>query len=125
MKKDNWIYKVFLMTLVVSIMSFFVVIAFNVVGVGMFTEQIGYNAKVYQSSDNESEASGTTKSDETKLVDEYKFYFKDGEDLKKAEYEAEGYEIVEQAIRSDVEKGPKIALSIISQICTFYNIHFN
>ncbi len=116
--------KVFLMTIMASIMSFFVVIAFNALGVGMFTEQIGYNAKIYQNADTESETSSTSKRDESKLIDEYKFYFKDGEDLKKAEYEAEGYEIVEQAILSDVQKGPDMVLGILSQICTLLILVF-
>lgn len=96
--------KVFLSTVIVSIICFFVVISFNTLQVGLFTQDVGY--KVY----------GQT-SDKAEPEFLYKHLYADGDDTKAAEYEKEGYELLKYSIRSEVEKTPHLVGVVISQIC--------
>lgn len=97
--------KAFYLMFVVNIMSFFLIISFSVISVVAFTEQIGYTAY------------GTMEGSEEQ-VKLYEYYFKDGEDTKKAEYEAKGYKISTPSLRSNPSKKEDIATkSIAGSIC--------
>lgn len=90
-------------TIIVCVVCFFIVISFNVIKIGLFSEDIGYD--VY----------GKTKENtDPKYL--YSYYIKDGEDLNAEEYKKQGYELLKYSIRSEVEKAPDIACSILSQI---------
>jgi len=96
--------KVFGHLIVVGIACFFIVISFNALKIGLFSRDIGYNAYGRLSEEAEPE-----------LL--YTYYFDDGEDAKAKEFEDKGYELLKYSIRSDVDKGPDIALSVLSQLC--------
>lgn len=98
--------KVFYLMFVANIMSFFLIISFNVITVAVFTEEIGYTAY------------GTTQENQ-ESVELYTHYFKDGEDTKKQEYEAKGYTITTPSIRSNPSRTTNIVLKLVScVICT-------
>ena len=78
--------KLFLKTVVINFMSFFVVMAVISFCVGTFAETKGYSAY------------GTT-SDSSSQELLYTYKFADGEDTKRAEYEAEGYTVIIREIR--------------------------
>ncbi len=96
--------KVFLSTIIVCFISFFIVISFNALSVGLTTKEIGET--VY----------GRT-SEDAEYEELYKHYYKDGKDTKTKEYEEKGYEILRYSFRSEVSKGAEIGFSIASQFC--------
>lgn len=95
--------KLFLKTIVVNIMCFFLVISFSVLTTAAFSKNIGYKAY------------GTTggSSEQTEL---YTYYYEDGEDTKKSAYEEDGYTVSTVSIRSDISKSGKTLFLIISQV---------
>ena len=95
--------KLFLKTIVVNIMCFFIVISFSVLTTAAFSKNIGYKAY------------GTTggSSEQTEL---YTYYYEDGEDAKKSAYEEDGYTVSTVSIRSDISKSGKTLFLIISQL---------
>lgn len=95
--------KIFGKLVIVTFMCFFLVISFSVFGNALFTENVGYTAY------------GTLQ-DSEESVELYKYYFADGEDLKKADYEAQGYTISEISIKSQMTKSETIGLGIVYQI---------
>ena len=97
--------KVFYLMFIVNIMSFFLIISFSVISVVAFTEQIGYTAY------------GTLESSEEQ-VKLYEYYYEDGEDTKKAEYEAKGYTLSTPSIRSNPTKAEDLATKAVAgSIC--------
>lgn len=96
--------KVFGHLIVVGIACFFIVISFNAIEIGLFSKDIGYDAYGRLSEDANPEFL-------------YTYYYDDGDDTKAKEYEDKGYELLKYSIRSDVEKGADITLSVVSQIC--------
>ncbi len=95
--------KVFGHLIVVGIACFFVVISFNALKIGLFSRDIGYDAYGRLTEDAKPEYL-------------YTYHFDEGEDSKVKEYEDKGYEVLKYSIRSDVDKGADITLSIVSQI---------
>ena len=94
--------KLFLRLLVVNIMGFFIVVSFNVIFTGIFTENIGYKAY------------GVTE-ENPQSVELYEYYYSDGEDVKFAEFEQQGYKITKANIRSLLSGGDRIAFLLVSQ----------
>lgn len=98
--------------IVVNIMCFFLVISMSVLGTAVFTENIGYIAY------------GTLEGSE-ESVKLYEHYTADGEDTKRAEYEAQGYTITESSVRSQIsETGNKIFLTVTQVFCLLLLISF-
>lgn len=95
--------RVFFLLFIANIMSFFLVISFNVITTVAFTEEIGYTAF------------GTMNTDD-KPVELYKHYYKDGEDTKLKEYEDKGYTITTPSIRSVPSKTEDIASKTIAGV---------
>ena len=69
--------KLFLKLIVVNIMCFFVVMSFSVLSTAAFTKNVGYKAY-------------GTSSDSSEPQELYTYYYAEGEDTKKAEYEGQG-----------------------------------
>ncbi len=104
--------KVFGHLIIVGIACFFIVVSFNALKIGLFSKDIGYDTYGRLSEDAKPEFL-------------YTYYFDDGEDTKAKEYEDNGYELLKYSIRSDVDKGADIALSVLSQIfCLVIMISF-
>lgn len=106
--------RVFFLLFIANIMSFFLVISFNVITTVGFTEEIGYTAF------------GTMNKDD-KPEELYKHYYKDGEDTKLKEYEEKGYTITTPALRSTLSKTEDIVsktiagvICIAMAICVIY-----
>lgn len=94
---------VFLKTIIINIMCFFVVISLSVLTTAAFTKNIGYKAI-------------GTSSDTSSQTELYTYYYDDGEDTQRSTYESEGYTITESKIRSEMSgTGTKVFL-IVSQI---------
>lgn len=88
--------------IVAGIMCFILVITFNVLSTGIFTEKIGYT--VY----------GTKEGDESQ-TELYTYYYADGEDTKKQEYTDNGYTFYEVSIRSEINKSTDIIWDCITE----------
>ena len=95
--------KLYLRFLVVNVMCFFVAVSLFVLATAVFTQTVGY--KVYGTQEN---------SEETKEL--YTHYESDGEDLKAAEYEKEGYTLRKATIRSDMSAAKKTICLIVTQL---------
>ncbi|MBO5358371.1 MAG: hypothetical protein J6A78_03525 [Clostridia bacterium] len=95
--------KVFGHLIIVGIACFFIVVSFNALKIGLFSKNIGYDT--YGSLSEEAQPEFL-----------YTYHYDDGEDEKAKEFEDKGYKLIKYSIRSDVEKGPEIALSVLSQI---------
>lgn len=95
--------KLFLKVIVANIMCFFIVISFSVLSTAAFTRNIGY--KAYGTSSGSSEAQEL-----------YTYYYDDGEDTKKAEYQDKGYTVTESSIRSEISGTGKAVFLTVSQI---------
>ena len=99
-------------TVIVTIMSFFLIISMNAIGSAIFTDRIGYIAYGTLEEGGES----------TEL---YRYYFEDGDDLKKTQYEEQGYTVSEVSILSELTKAQRIGLSSVTQaICLMLLICF-
>lgn len=94
--------KLFFKVMVLNIVCFFIVISFAAFARVLFTEDIGYVAY------------GTTveNAEPEKL---YTFYFDDGEDLKMAEFEKQGYKIGTSLIRSRISGMGNVIFLIVSE----------
>lgn len=84
---------------VAALITFFVYLSLTVVATGAFTEINGYTA--YNAETNE-------------VL--YDYYYSEGEDTKRVEYEKDGIEIGELPIRSKVSGGGKIFTDLTGQI---------
>ena len=93
----------FLKTIVINIMCFFIVISFNVLATAAFTKNIGYTAY----------GTSSTQSEQTEL---YTYYYDDGDDTQKAEYEEEGYTVSTSPIRSEISSAGTAVFLTVSQI---------
>lgn len=93
--------KLFLRTILINIMSFFVVMSLIFFGVAAFADEVGYVAYGSKSESEEAE----------KL---YTYYNTDGEDTKLAEYENQGYTVTKSAIR-EIGKTKNTILLLVAQ----------
>lgn len=99
-------------TIVIDIMCFFMVISLSVLATAAFSENIGYIAYGVSS-----------ESEESKEL--YRHYYEDGEDIKKAEYEENGYTISESKIRSEISKtGNSVFLTVSAIFCLILTVSF-
>ncbi|MEE0809009.1 MAG: hypothetical protein U0L84_06610 [Acutalibacteraceae bacterium] len=97
--------KMLLKLLVVVVLDFFLCISISVLCIGGFTENIGYDAYGYVNEGDESEYL-------------YTYHTADGDDTKKAEYEAKGYTVVTNSIRSELSgKGQAVYLAVTQIFC--------
>ncbi len=104
--------KIYAKSVIVTIMSFFLVISISTIATAFFTENIGYKAY------------GST-SESSEYTELYTYYFDDGDDTKKAEYEEQGYTLTLSNIRSELNKTGNMFYLIISQlICLVILITF-
>ncbi len=104
--------KILLKLLVVVVLDFFLCISISVLCIGGFTETIGYDAYGYVNEGDQSEYL-------------YTYHTADGEDTKKADYEAQGYTIVTNTIRSELSgKGQAIFLTVTQLLCILILIPF-
>ena len=88
---------------IVTVMNIFVCISLMVLATAAFTEVDGYNAFVYE------------KDNDTPIA-EYTHKNADGEDTKKAEYEAQGYVVSTQETRTDLSKAGMNTYLTVSQL---------
>lgn len=95
--------KLFLRTVIVNIMCFFIVISFSVLTTAAFSKNIGYKAY------------GTT-SGSTEQTELYTYYYEDGDDTQKSAYEEDGYTVSTVSIRSEISKSGNILYLVISQL---------
>ena len=98
--------KLFLKTVVVNIMCFFIVISFSVLTTAAFTKNIGYKAY-------------GTMSDSSEQTELYTYYYEDGDDTQKSAYEEEGYTVSTVTIRSEISRSGKTCFLIISEVFCF------
>lgn len=98
--------KLFLKTVVVNIMCFFIVISFSVLTTAAFTKNIGYKAY-------------GTMSDSSEQTELYTYYYEDGDDTQKSAYEEEGYTVSTVNIRSEISRSGKTCFLIISEVFCF------
>ena len=104
--------KVYGHLIIVAILCFFIVVSFNAMKIGLFTKNIGYDMYLKTSEDADPEFL-------------YTYYYEDGEDLKLKEYEDKKDNLVKYSIRSEIDKTPDIALSVVSQIfCVMMLVSF-
>lgn len=106
--------RLFLTMILLCIICFFLVMSFNVLKVGLFTESIGYD--VYGTLKTED---GENKDTEQKSEYLYTYYFEDGDDKRAEEYENKGYELIKYSVRSEVEPVANAVISAISQLFCF------
>lgn len=92
--------------ILVSVMSFFIVISMSVISMGLFTENIGYRAM-------------GSKEGDTQQVELYEHYYADGEDTKKEEFESQGYTVSEVSIRSQLNGSGNAFFLIVSELFCF------
>ena len=95
--------KVFLKTVAVTVLGFFVAISFMVMCTGFGTENIGYT--VYGATENDDE-----------LKELYTHYFSDGEDEREEEFKNAGYAMQKVSVRSELSGGVKALLLILTQV---------
>ena len=98
--------KLFLKTVVINIMCFFIVVSFSVLTTAAFSKKIGYKAY-------------GTASDSSEQTELYTYYYEDGDDTQKSAYEEEGYTVTTVNIRSETSKSGKIFFLIISEVFCF------
>ena len=104
--------KLFLKTVVVNIMCFFIVISFSVLATAAFTKNIGYKAY-------------GTSSDTSSQTELYTYYYEDGEDTYKSAYEEQGYTVSTASIRSQISGTGNVVFLTVSQIfCLLILISF-
>ncbi len=96
---------------VLIIVCFFVCISIHLLCLERFSTDIGYTAIAYTANNNESK-------------ELYTYYYKDGEDTKKEEYEKQGFEIKTKKISQITEKGNVIFLCATQILCTILTIVF-
>lgn len=101
--------KLFGRTIIINILSFFVVISIITLSFAVFSKEIGYQAFGTIKTEAESEE------EKSELL--YTHYNADGEDTKLAEYEAKGYTVTKSAIKETTESG-KNATLLIAQLFT-------
>lgn len=89
--------------LLLGIICFFLCISVNVLCTALWTKDIGYSAYGY-----------TENEEDTEFL--YEYYTADGEDTKKAEYEAAGYTVVTKVLRSTLSGVGNTAFLTVSQI---------
>lgn len=107
MNKENLLeaLKLFGQLIVVSVLNFFICISFLFICTAVFTDEAGYTATVYDKEKNQ--------------VEQYVYYFENGEDMKAAQYpEADGFSISKQTIRGELNKTGNTVFRVVTQIFT-------
>lgn len=89
----------------------FVCMVVSVICISLFTHVIGYNAYGTKTSDSSDISTGSSK---VEML--YQYRYDEGEDTKKAEYEAQGYTVSTEDLRSEMSEGARAAFLIINQI---------
>ena len=89
--------------IIVNIMCFFLVVSISVLCSAAFTENVGYIAYGVKEGSEES-------------VELYTYNYADGEDTKKAEYEAQGYTITESTVKSPLSKTGNAVFLTVTQL---------
>ena len=84
-----------------QVFCFFIVFSFVATFTMIGVQMVGYNAYVIS---------------EDEVVDEYVHYYSDGEDTKKAEFEANGYTVKTQEVAGKLEGSPFVVSVVLSQI---------
>lgn len=97
--------------IIIIIMCFFITVSINVLCSAGFSKDIGYNALGYTEGSNE-------------YKELYTYYYKDGKDTKKAEYENQGYTIKTNKISQMTKKGNTLFLCVTQVFCTLLTIVF-
>lgn len=93
----------FFKMIVVTIMNIFLCISMVVLSTALFSEVVGYDATVYEK-------------ETGKQVDAYTHMNGDGDDIKKAEFEEQGYIVKTFEKRSEFTTGGKIAVYAVIQL---------
>lgn len=91
--------------MICALLAFFIYLSLSVLSVGTFTNIIGYEAR-------NSETGETL----------YTHYTDDGEDLKAAEFEAQGIKISKLAVRNELSGTPKFFTVFISQLIVLITV---
>ncbi len=86
--------KTFFTTIIVCVISFFLVVSFNALKIGLFSQDIGYD--VY---------GRTEENADPELL--YTYYLKDAKDPKADKYKQQGYKLTEKPIIVEITKGDK------------------
>ena len=103
-----------------NVICIFVCMVVSVICVALFTRVIGYNAYGTKVSDSSDMSAGGLKAEML-----YEYRYDEGEDTKKAEYEAQGYTVSTEKVRSEMSEGARAAFLIINQIfCLVVLIQF-
>lgn len=113
MEKDNIKLglKMFGNLAVVTVLCIFVAMSFLVLCSSFFTEEIGYNAVIYDK--------------DGKEVENYTYYYDDGEDAILEKYSEEGYKVNKQTIRSQISgTGEKVFWGVTQLFTTMILIGF-
>ncbi len=84
---------------IAALITFFVYTSLIVVGTGAFTTVVGYMAYNTQTGE---------------ML--YNYYYSEGEDIKKAEYEAQGIEVSTMSLRSELSGGAKVFTDVLGQV---------
>ena len=105
---------VFGRTVFANVICCFVCITISALCTYLFTSDIGYTAYGTLASD-----SSTVTSSSASREKLYEYRYSDGEDTKKAEYEAKGYTVETVKVRSDMKGGGQAAFLVIDQLASF------
>ncbi len=89
--------------IVAAVLSFFLCISINVICTALLTQYTGYDAYGY-----------TDQDEEAKLL--YTHNYADGDDTQKAEYEKQGYKIIEHKNRSTLSGSKKTVFLVTTQV---------
>lgn len=92
--------------IVVAILSFFLCVSLSVICNIAFTEKSGYIANVY----------AADSKDGDQPITQYEYYFADGDDAKKEEYEKQGYVIETITLRSELSGVGKVVFYGVTQL---------
>lgn len=95
----------FLKLILVNFMCAIVVLSVSILANGLFAEEVGYTALGVKEGEEQSETL-------------YTYRYDEGEDTKRADYEAQGYEIVEYSLKELSRKG-NIISTAVAQFLTF------
>lgn len=95
---------IFLKLIIVNFMCGVIVVSLTLIASGFFSETVGYNAF-------------GTKEGSDKTDSLYSYYYADGEDALRSEYEAQGYTITESPIRELSSKGNTVAMLVAQFLC--------
>ncbi len=115
--------KLFGKLILISVMCFFLVVSMSVLSTALFTKEEGYVAYgvlTEAEEQNEAESENGDKSVPNNESQElYTHYYKDGQDTKMSEFEAQGYKVSKTTFRSEISAVGNNVFLIITQIINF------